>query len=143
MYPFVYLLSVMERPYLHVLHADIVERVRCISGLLFGCLYMVPKWWEIEGRGNMRKAHEGGDIILGECTFAAFVVVCCPCCRGSCCCRGKGCTAAKMLRLMIAPMSSAVGCCTCAGRYAGPGSSPAITTLVEDGPMVVSRRCTI
>jgi hypothetical protein len=57
--------------------------------------------------------------------------------------RVRVCTAAKMLRLMIAPMSSAVGCCTCARGYAGSGSSPAIATLVEDGPMVVSRRCTI
>ncbi len=53
------------------------------------------------------------------------------------------CTAVTMLRLIIAPMSSAVRCRTCAGWYAGPDSSPAIATLAEDGPMVVSRRCTI
>jgi hypothetical protein len=52
------------------------------------------------------------------------------------------CTAATMLWLRIAPMSSAVGCCTCAGQCVGPGNSPAVATLTVDGPRVVSRCCT-
>jgi hypothetical protein len=53
------------------------------------------------------------------------------------------CTAEAMLWLMIAPMSSAVGFRTYAGRCVGPGSPPAVDTLAEDGPGVVLRCCTI
>ncbi len=50
------------------------------------------------------------------------------------------CTAAMMLRLMIAPMSSAVRFCTCSRQSVGPGSLPAVDMLAEDGPRVVSRQ---
>ncbi len=50
------------------------------------------------------------------------------------------CTAASMLWLMIVPMSSAVGCCSCAGWYVGPRSSLKMSPWLYQDVAPSSRR---
>ncbi len=112
MYLFVNLLSVVESPRLHVLHEDSVKRVRSIARDFLDACSQRQNDGSLTAKLTCAKPIRVATLSLENVLFLPLLSFVDPAAVAPVVVGVRVCTAAMMLRLMIAPMSSAVGCCT-------------------------------